>query len=137
MHSLDPKRRLTIPSEWRETIGVPGTLYALPGVEQRCLTLFPAREMIQRLQKLRNLSIADAQARQFARVLGSQSQLAPWDTAGRIRIKDELLSYAGLVDQVVLVGAIDKFELWNPERWNVVSEAGAANLAEAARYVSF
>lgn len=137
VHNLDPKRRLTIPSEWRETVGASGTLYALPGVDERYLTLFPAREMVQRLQRLRNLSIADAQARQFARVLGSQSQLAPWDSAGRIRIKDELLEFAGLTDQVVLVGAIEKFELWNPERWKAVSAAGAPNLVEAARYVGF
>ncbi len=135
-HSLDPKRRLTIPSEWREYAGAP-SLYVLPGVDEQCLTVFPAREMVQRLQKVRNLSIADARARQFARVLGSQSQLAPWDSAGRIRIKDELMGFAGLVDQVVLVGAIEGFELWNPERWKVVNSAGAANLGEAARYVGF
>ncbi len=136
-HSMDPKRRLTVPSEWREYAGEPGTLYVLPGVDERYLTVFPAREMVQRLQRLRNLSIADAKARQFARVLGSQSQLAPWDSAGRIRIKDELLEYAGLTDQVVLAGAIEGFELWNPERWKTVRSAGVASLGEAARYVGF
>ena len=29
-HSLDPKRRLTIPSVWRAQIGVPETVYVLP-----------------------------------------------------------------------------------------------------------
>lgn len=136
-HSLDPKRRLTIPSEWREHAGAPASVYVLPGVHQPCLTVFPAREMAQRLQRVRNLSIADERARQFARILGSRSQLAPWDSAGRIRIKDELMEFAGLADQVVLVGAIEGFELWNPERWKIADGAGAANLAEAARYVGF
>lgn len=137
IHSLDPKQRLTIPSEWRDHVGSPSSLYVLPGVDERYLTVFPAREMVQRLQRLRNLSIADARARQFARVLGSQSQLAPWDSAGRIRVKDELLAFAGIADQVVLVGTIEGFELWNIERWKAVGSGGATNLGEAARYVGF
>ena len=137
-HSLDPKRRLTIPSEWREHVGTPNSLYVLPDVEGRhFLVVFPAREMVRRLQAIRSHSIADSQARQFARILGSQSQLAPWDTAGRIRVKDELLGYANLTDSVVLVGVIDHFELWHPEVWRQVSAAGAPDLGEAARYVGF
>ncbi|MEI6148351.1 MAG: hypothetical protein WCS01_04585 [bacterium] len=137
-HLLDPKRRLTIPAEWREHAGVPSSLYVLPDVERRnFLLVFPAREMVRRLQAVRSHSIADAQARQFTRILGSQSQLAPWDTAGRIRVKDELLGYANLTDSVTLIGAIDHFELWNPELWKQVSSTGAANLGEAARYVGF
>ena len=136
-HSLDPKKRLTIPSEWRAYVGLPNSLYVLPGVDQKYLFVFPAREMIQRLQRIRNLSIADARARQFARILGSQSQLAPWDSQGRIRVKDELLDFAQLKEQVVLVGAIEGFELWNPELWKTVSSISHANLADAARYVGF
>ena len=136
-HMLDPKRRLTIPSEWRDYVGVPSSLYVLPGVDQPCLTVFPAREMVQRLERIRHMSIADARGRQFARVLGAQSQLAPWDSAGRIRVKDELMQFAGLTDQVVLVGQFEGFELWNPQRWKSVNTAGVGDLAEAARYVGF
>ena len=137
VHSLDPKRRLTVPSEWRDSVGAPSTLYVMPGVDERYLTVFPAREVVQRLQRLRNLSIADAKARQFARVLGSQSQLAPWDSAGRIRVKDELLAFAGLSEDVVMVGAIEVFELWSPERWKTAGHADAASFGEAARHVGF
>ncbi len=137
-HSLDPKKRLTIPAEWREYAGIPTSLYVLPSLENaRCLSVYPAREMVQRLQRIRSLSIADSTARQFARVLGSQSQLAPWDSAGRIRIKDDLLDYAKLGDQVILVGAIERFELWNPDLWKQVSGSNAADLGEAARNIGF
>lgn len=136
-HSLDPKKRLTIPSEWREYAGSSNSLYVLPGVDQKCLALFPAREMTQRLQALRSRSIADSQARQFARILGSQSQLVVWDSVGRIRVNDELLELAGLKEQVVLVGAIQGFELWNPDLWKAASQTGGANLGEVARYVGF
>ena len=136
-HSLDPKKRLTIPSEWRAQVGTPRSLYVLPDVHHRCLCVFPAGEMMHRLKKMRYHSISDLKARQFARVLASQSDLVSWDSQGRIRIKDELLEFAGLANQVVLVGAFDSFELWNP---NYLKEAGGMdrrNLKEAARYVGF
>jgi MraZ protein len=136
-HCLDPKKRLTIPSEWRDYVGTPTSLYVLPGVEHKYLVVFPAREMVQRLQRIRNLSIADARARQFARILGSQSQLAPWDSQGRIRIKDELLEFAQLKDHVALVGAIEGFELWNPELWKTVGSVSHGGLADVAKYVGF
>jgi len=137
-HSLDPKKRLTIPADWRESAGEPHGLYVLPDLDGRnFLSVFPAREMVQRIQRIRNLSIADVKGRQFARMLGSRSQLATWDTAGRIRINDSLLDHATLSDQIVLVGAIDHFELWNPEHWKRDSSTRVADLGEAARYVGF
>lgn len=138
VHSLDSKKRLTIPSDWRELAGVPRRLFVLPGVNDKCLCVYPAREMTRRLERLRNLSIADTKGRQLARTLASRSDLVPWDSQGRIRIKDDLLAYAGLVNQVVLVGTFDGFELWNPDRWN--EQTGSMDqpkLGDAARYVGF
>ena len=136
-HSLDPKKRLTIPSEWRAQIGSPRSLYVLPDVHQRCLCCFPASEMMRRLDKMRHHSIADQKARQFARVLAAQSDLVSWDSQGRIRIKDELLDFAELSDQVVLVGAFDTFELWNPDTFSQSGGMDRESIQEAARYVGF
>lgn len=136
-HSLDPKKRLTIPAEWREQVGVPLGLYVLPDVHQRCLCVFPASEMIRRIRNIGHHSIADKKASQFKRVLASQSDLVSWDTQGRIRIKDELLDFAGLVDQVRLVGAFDSFELWNPEHLSAAGGMEQTNIKDAAQYVGF
>lgn len=137
-HLLDPKRRLTIPAEWRENTGLPASLYVLPSLQKnRCLSVYPAREMVRKLNSLRSLSIADDSGRQFARLLGSRSQLVPWDSAGRIRIKDELLEYAQLTEQVVLIGSIQSFELWNPEVWRQVSGISDSELSEAAKQIGF
>ena len=137
-HSLDSKKRLTIPSDWRELVGVPRGLFVLPGVNDKCLCVYPAREMTRRLEKLRNLSIADEKGRQFARTLASRADLVPWDSQGRIRVKDELLGYADLVNQVVLVGTFDGFELWSPDRWKEqTGSLDQPDLGEAARYVGF
>lgn len=138
-HLLDPKKRLTIPAGWREQVGVPEQLFVLPGVNVPCLCVFPAREMAKRLERIRSLSIADDTGRNFLRTLASRSDLVPWDAQGRIRVKDELLDYAGLKSDVVLAGAFECFELWSPEKWKQQQESSATStsLGEAARYVGF
>lgn len=135
-HSLDPKKRLTIPSEWREQVGPLKRLYVLPGLSgDKCLYIYPAAEMGHHLLKFRQRGIGDRQARVLARVLGANSELLEWDTQGRIRIKDDLLEQAGISDQVELIGAFDHFEAWSPEAWQEASSVGDATIEEALRYV--
>lgn len=136
-HSLDPKKRLTIPSEWRDQVVNPASLYVLPDIHHKCLCVFPAAEMMHRIQSLRQHGVTDKKARFFARVLGSQSELVTWDSQGRIRIKDDLLGFAQLVDQVLLVGVFDHFELWNPDVFREESAMDGDSLRDAAQYVGF
>ncbi|MCS6771130.1 MAG: hypothetical protein NZ740_03800 [Kiritimatiellae bacterium] len=138
-HLLDPKKRLTIPSQWRDQVGEPQQLFVMPGVDQRCLTVFPARELANRIERIKSMSVGDGKGRDFMRLLGSRSELLSWDAQGRIRVKDELLDYAGLQSDVVLVGALECFELWSPDLWQKHQESSdtSRNLGEAARYAGF
>jgi MraZ protein len=137
-HSLDPKRRITIPSDWRELVGVPRRLLVLPGVNDKCLCVYPVHEVMRRRESLGRLSIADEKGRQFARSLASRSDQVSIDPQGRIRIKDDLLEFAGLTNVVVMSGTFDGFELWNPDRWNEqIGLTGQSSMGEAAKYVGF
>ena len=135
-HALDPKKRLTIPSTWRGLVAGPKSLYVLPDFHARCLNIMPAEAMAQKLDKIRRHSMSDRKAMDFARRLGAVSELVPWDVQGRIRIKDKLLEFAGLTDQVVMIGALDRIELWSPEQQPVM-DIDQEGLAEAGRYVDF
>jgi MraZ protein len=142
-HSLDTKKRLTIPSVWRAQVEAPKTFYVLPDPNQHCLNLYPSKEMLPKLEKIRRLSMSDAKARHYARILGRASDLVSWDSQGRIRIKDNLMDFAGLKDEVVMVGAIDRIELWSPDAatamWREADLSDAAIdqkvLKEAGDYV--
>ncbi len=136
LHTLDSKRRLTIPSEWRDLVGLPARLYVLPGVHDCCLTVLPAREMMQRLNESRKrLKLSDQKARQFNRILASRADSVTWDRVGRIRIKDSLLQYARIENQVMLAGAFEGFELWNPESWQASGVFDQDQFADVAGYV--
>jgi MraZ protein len=136
-HLLDGKRRLTIPAVWREIVGLPASVYVIRSAHFPCLAAYPARELLPRLQKLRQLSMADRRARLHARTLGSQSDFVPWDAQGRVRIGDSLLTGAGVGERVVLLGALDCFEIWNPDRLRKAGSRGRGPLGEAVRYLGF
>ena len=139
LHSLDPKKRITIPAVWRDQVGQPESLYVLPGLNnEKCLYVYPAREMARRLEKFRKISIGDKKARMFARLLASRSDLIAWDSQGRIRIKDELLDGVGIVSRVKMVGAWDRFEIWSPEEWDkTYKSVDQTAMEDAVRYVDF
>ncbi len=134
LHQLDGKKRLTIPAEWRELIRADDRLFVLPKMKEKCLSVYPSAEMNRRLEELRQMDIPEARKKQLARVLASRSVWIPADTQGRIRVKDELLEYAGITDTVRLVGTFHGFELWHPEGWQQslagVDQAGIAQAAE-------
>ena len=136
-HSLDGKKRVTIPADWREASGDP-VLFVLPGVNEKCLYVYTAREMAQRLEKVRTASVANVQAQKFLRDFFARADRVVLDSQGRIRVKDELLEYAGILNQMVLVGIGSRFELWSPESWNEQSsQLDQSKFAEAAQYIGF
>lgn len=135
VHQLDVKKRLTIPSDWRERVGMSRELFVLPGVNDKCLCVYPAREMTRRMHQFRELSSADRGGRRLTRMLAARGDLVVWDGQGRIRVKDPLMDYAEIQEQVMLVGALDHFEMWNPQLWQAereaVEQADLAKLAES------
>lgn len=144
-HYLDPKRRLTIPAGWREQMGIAagggrgrsGYVFVMPGIHHKCLSLFTPFEMEQRLGRLRQRAISDAQASAFARHLGEVSEYLPLDVQGRIRIRDKLLNFAGLKSEVIMIGAFNKIELWSPELNPENETIDPAALAEVSKDMDF
>jgi MraZ protein len=142
-HSLDLKRRLTIPIEWREVLGPQKTLCVLPDFCERCLRVFPLREMSRRLEVLRKSSLLDTRARQFVREIAGRMQQISWDAQGRIRLADALLAHAGfdlahagLDMEVVLIGAADTFEIWSTKHApHEAAEFDLGRYREAGEYM--
>ncbi len=136
-HALDPKKRLTIPSDWRESVGLPRQIFVLPAGGRRCLLCYPARDMNRRIERIQQIPLEHARDRIMARtLLASMSDLVAWDAQGRIRIKDELLHYAQLQDQVLMVGSFGGFELWDPKAWAEACEGvDARRLLDATEMV--
>ena len=57
------------------------------------------------------------------------------DRAGRICVPDEMAREADIKDEAVLVGLLDRFEIWNPARYEKVKAADAMLAHEAFKFM--
>ena len=116
-HSLDPKKRLTIPREWRKAMGDPDFVYVMRDRNGKCLDLLPKAEMESLLAKLREKALFDPALTKAAMLIGANSEQLMLDVQGRIRISDKLLQFANLTTTVVMAGSVRMAKLWNPEAY--------------------
>ena len=134
-YALDPKKRLTIPSEWRGSMG--SVMYAMPDRKERCLNLYPKAEMDVMLEKLRQKALLDPALNVVRRKLGAVSQQLSFDSQGRIRICDKLLQFANLTTTVAMVGAVRMIKLYDPKALTPATTVDQAALDAALDAAGF
>lgn len=129
-HTLDEKKRLTIPSKLQHEIGE--KVVVTRGLD-KCLFIYPMPIWERIAEKLGELPVGKAETRQFLRVLLSGATEAEADGAGRILIPDSLKDYAGLDKKAVIVGVYNRLEVWDETAWEqytVEAERNQDQIAE-------
>ncbi|MSQ23044.1 MAG: division/cell wall cluster transcriptional repressor MraZ [Chloroflexi bacterium] len=113
-HAVDERGRVAIPAKFRS--GLAEGMVVTRGIEH-CLILWPMDEWRQITDKLRQFPLMNADARRLLRLLLSGATDATADRLGRILIPAFLREYAALQDTAVLVGVLDRIEIWGQENW--------------------
>jgi MraZ protein len=115
-HKIDEKGRVMLPAQFRRELreGVVLT----PGVEQ-CITAYPLAEWKKIAAALTGGSVTRNKLRKLNRAIFATASKVVIDGQGRVVLPPVLREYAGIEDEVVMVGANSYFELWNRERWEV------------------
>ncbi len=133
-HSMDAKHRVTIPARWRQ--GGQDEVFLLPSSDSNYLYALPPAEFQKVNDKLNNdPRISAADRRQFARYYFSRAIHCIIDRQGRLLVTEEFLQVAGLTTEALLVGAFDRFEIWNPERWERASIAEVNTFQQVANLI--
>lgn len=111
-YTLDDKGRVSLPAPFRRE--AEDQRFVLLQVYPPALALYPEVAWQEVEERLRGVLRNDPDARLWVlRVMSSAVEVTP-DSQGRILIPGRLQEVANLDGQVLLVGAIDKVELWNP-----------------------
>lgn len=113
-HELDPKKRLTIPSKWRASLGK--KIVVTNGLDTS-LFIFGVKAWEEIAQKLSAQSIGSSDARSFNRFMLANAFEVDIDAAGRILIPDQLKSFAKLNAKVILAGMYSRIEVWDETTW--------------------
>lgn len=121
--NLDDKGRMAIPARYREPLQDSCDRQLVITVDRdRCLLIYPLPEwevIEQKLAKLPNLNKA---ARLMQRMLIGYATELELDSSARILVPPPLREFAGMEKKVVLIGQGKKFELWDEQRWNSLSD---------------
>ncbi|MEQ5127150.1 division/cell wall cluster transcriptional repressor MraZ [Providencia sp. wls1943] len=132
--NLDSKGRLTVPTRYRGMLSEEskGQMVCTIDLHQPCLLLYtlPEWEIIE--EKLSKLSTMNPAERRVQRLLLGHASECQIDNAGRLLLASTLRQHAGLTKEVMLVGQINKFEIWDEQMWyqQVETDIAAERLAD-------
>lgn len=129
-HTLDTKKRLSLPSKFRKELGK--TVVITRGLDA-CLFVYSIKEWKEFSDRLSELSMGQSNTRAFTRFILGSAVETNIDSAGRILIPDFLKDFAGLEQKVIVAGLSNRVELWNEEKWQAYQaelEGQADDLAQ-------
>lgn len=126
-HSIDLKGRVIIPSKIREEMS--GRIVITRGLDG-CLFGYDEKTWNLILEKLNTLPFTKRDARNFTRFMTSGAITLEFDRQGRINIPSYLNEYANLSKDVVIVGVINRIEIWSREKWDEFMENNVESLSD-------
>lgn len=126
--SLDDKGRLAIPTKYRALLQADceGQMVCTVDLQQSCLLLYSLSEWQLIENKLLKLSSMNPHERRVQRVLLGNAMDCQLDKNGRILLSSPLRAHAGLNKKLMLVGQLNKFELWDEDSWQQQMQADIA-----------
>ena len=128
-HTIDEKKRLIIPSKFREELG--NEFIITRGIE-KCLYVYSKTSWENITNKLATLPFTKKNAREFNRFFLSGATLAEVDKNGRILITSPQFSYANITKECVIVGVGERIERWSEEAWNNFYASASEDMSDIA-----
>jgi MraZ protein len=113
-HSLDQKGRLILPARFR------GEFDASAYITQHsegCLAMWTPAEFEKQMTEKLAVQDRSPEDRNQVRVWAGTSAAVEIDRQGRVAVPAPLREFAGLDRAVLVMGAIDRIELWDPQAW--------------------
>jgi MraZ protein len=114
-HSIDVKGRLIVPSRLRPALA--GDQVVLTRWLDNCIALWSEQGWDEIEAQLRAQGSSGAAARDFVRHVAASAHADEIDKQGRISVPQHLREIAGIERDVVVIGALNRAEIWSQDRW--------------------
>ncbi len=118
--NMDAKGRLAIPTKVRDMLlaDCGGRIVITAHTDERCLLIYPEHEWNQKLPEIKALPSRNKKAARIQRrLLGYATPMEVDEANGRLLLPPTLRDFAGLDKKLILVGLLNKYELWSEEAW--------------------
>ena len=133
----DVKGRLMVPSSLKRQLApvVAGGFVIKRAVFQSCLELYPMEEWNELMKKMGLLNRFNRKNNDFIRRFTAGVKTVELDAAGRLLIPKDLLSFAGITNQIVISSSINIVEIWDKNKYEQAINDAANNFADLAEDV--
>ena len=115
-HNIDAKGRLFIPAKLREELG---EVFHVAVGQDHCLSVYSDPVWQKMKAKLEDLPYSEVKP--MRTFFANASDCEP-DAQGRILVPAKLREYAGLTKEVVVIGSLNRAEIWDAARWTAMEE---------------
>lgn len=115
-YSVDNKGRINLPAKLRKyVLPEANDTFVITRGYERCLFVYPQDEWARLELTIRRLSSTNPKNRFVMRMLFEKATESQLDGQGRIAIPKDLLDFAGIENEVVIIGVLERIEIWNPK----------------------
>ena len=125
----DEKGTLTIPEKWRAELAQG---YVLTRGLDQCVLLFPRSRFLALTERIEELGMEASDARTWTRFLSTLATDAEIDKHGHLVVPAALREFAELGNEVNLVGAFSRIEIWNPAKYEHLDKQRAPEMSQIA-----
>jgi MraZ protein len=134
-YAIDHKGRISVPASMRRTGAAKkpavDTFFLVAGFEG-CLALYTTDEWKRVEERLRRIPMGDRRGRAFARAFLMDATKVSVDAQGRVAIPPALMGRAGLGKEAVLLGQVDRIEVWHPDRLRAATKEAQESMESLA-----
>ena len=116
---LDDKGRLFLPAKFRDELAE--GLVVTRG-QERCLYVWSMEEFGKLTERLRETPVTNKAARDYVRMFFAGASDETPDKQGRITVPPMLRDYASLTRDCVVIGAMNRIEIWDATSWQTYSD---------------
>ena len=117
-HRIDPKGRIPVPAGFRRALLADAGARLVVTLLDQCLAVYPPHEWEELERQLRALPAFSKPVKALTRLLASRAAECELDVQGRILLPSVLREAAHLAQEAVVVGVLNRFEIWAPEAWS-------------------
>ena len=133
-HQIDEKSRIRIPAKLKDALGESPVI--LKGTDG-CLFVYSQEAMNNMFAtKFANNDFTQADKTKALRLLTSSTVVTEEDKQGRILLPQNLIKPAGIVKNIVTIGAFDRVEIWSEERWNAYANLDSDDYDECLKKIA-
>ena len=129
---LDEKGRLFLPAKFRDDLA--DGLVITRG-QERCLTVWSMEEFGKVTEQMRQAPVTNKGARDYLRMLFAGASDEQPDKQGRVTIAPMLRQYAVLDRDCVVIGAMNRLEIWDQSAWEQYSQQQEQHFADLSEEI--